>query len=360
MSSGIKNSVSFSKATMILLFVFGTFLFSAENLKRIIDLEGNWKFTVGDEPAWAMVDYNDRDWDDVTVPGNWESDGFVGYNGFAWYRKAFYLTNGWDEMSPFLVMGYIDDVDEVYLNGHLIGASGIMPPKMTTAYLQLRRYPLPVELLNPDGKNVIAVRVFDEYREGGIFDGPVGIYWDQDNELLSLNLAGYWDFEPLIESDNTASRFYNQENGKIYVPGYWENFGYASFDGTAVYTKTFRISLSFDTDDIMIVLGYIDDIDKVYINDERIGTIETAKNDPDQNLHLDLVFRGYAIPPGILKKGEINTLKVKVYDTGGLGGIYEGPVGLVTSENYKLLNRTKEEKRYNVWDQFIKNIFGWE
>lgn len=360
MGSCLNIKAGFSRASMILLIVFGSFLLNAENLKRIVDLEGNWKFTVGDDPAWALVDYNDKDWDDVRVPGTWEKEGFVDYNGFAWYRKAFYLSNDLENTFPILVMGYIDDVDEVYLNGHLIGASGVMPPGVTTAYRIPRKYPLPVELLNPDGKNVIAVRVFDEYLEGGIYDGPVGIYHDQDNELLSLNLAGYWEFEPLIERENTASRFFNQGNGKIYVPGYWESFGYATFDGTAIYSTSFRIPASFDTDDLMIVLGYIDDIDKVYINDVRIGTVETAKNDPDRNKYFDMVFRGYTIPPGLLKKGEINTLRVKVYDTGGLGGIYEGPVGLITSENYELLDKNKEERYYNVWDQFIKNIFGWE
>lgn len=61
----------------------------SENLVQVLNLEGTWKFTIGDDPAWASPDYDDKNWDYVYVPRNWESNGFIDYNGYAWYRKVF-------------------------------------------------------------------------------------------------------------------------------------------------------------------------------------------------------------------------------------------------------------------------------
>lgn len=273
-------------------------------------------------------------------------------------ERFFELSDALDEESLFILLGRIDDVDEVYLNGKLIGTTGGFPPLVRTAYQVLRKYPLPLDLLNRNGKNTIAVRVFDEYLDGGIYSGPVGIYYDQDNDLLSLNLAGYWDFETVSPVKNNSHEIYNQQDGKIYVPGFWESRGYSEYDGTAVYSTIFRLPGRFKRENIMLVLGYIDDSDKVYINGIYIGSVKNIRYREDKELPDYLIFRGYEIPDGTLKPGALNTIKVKVYDTGGImGGIYEGPVGLITEKNFELLKKQQLEKPYNVWDSFFKSIF---
>ena len=47
----------------------------------------------------------------------------------------------------YLVLGRIDDADEVYLNGKLIGKSGNFPPEYITAYNKVRRYNIPQGIL---------------------------------------------------------------------------------------------------------------------------------------------------------------------------------------------------------------------
>ena len=42
---------------------------------HVIDLEGNWKFSIGDDSAWASPDYNDQDWEEIKVPSSWENEG---------------------------------------------------------------------------------------------------------------------------------------------------------------------------------------------------------------------------------------------------------------------------------------------
>jgi len=342
---------------MLSLIIPASFVSKAENLERLIDLEGTWKFSIGDDPVWADINYNDQDWDDVIVPKSWEGNGFNAYDGYAWYRKEFILRSGMNNESLILILGYIDDVDEVYINGHLIAGMGIMPPQVVTAYNNIRKYPLPKEILNTEGKNLIAVRVYDEYHDGGIYAGPVGIYHDSDNDLLALNLAGYWDFKTQFDVDNTNERFYSYQTEQLYVPGYWDNFGYAEFDGTATYSTRFTIPSGIDEENLMIVLGYIDDIDKVYVNDQRIGTIEDLKTGADKDKNHILILRGYTIPPGLLKKSGINILEVKVYDTGEFGGIYEGPVGLIEKDKFQYLSRKKVNPYYNFWENLFRELF---
>ncbi|NJM16255.1 MAG: hypothetical protein HC896_13550 [Bacteroidales bacterium] len=53
-------------------------------------------------------------------------------------------------------------------------------------------------------------------------------------------------------------------------------------------------------------------------------------------------MRIYEIPRGLLKPGQTNVITIKVYDSGGEGGIYNGPVGLITKENKTVvLNNNK-------------------
>ena len=100
-------------------------------------------------------------WEKIYAPSPWEDEGFNGYDGFAWYRKKFDGKELSKDESYYLNLGFIDDCDEVYLNGVLIGFSGSMPPKFKTAFNNERKYPLSNESINFYGMNTLAIRVFD-------------------------------------------------------------------------------------------------------------------------------------------------------------------------------------------------------
>ena len=80
------------------------------------DLTGYWKFSIGDDSAWASPDYDDDNWEEIKVPSNWEDQGYYGYNGFAWYRKTFEISDDFKDEDLYLNLGVIDDVDETYFN----------------------------------------------------------------------------------------------------------------------------------------------------------------------------------------------------------------------------------------------------
>jgi sialate O-acetylesterase len=89
-----------------------------------------------------------------------------------------------------LLLGKIDDIDEAYLNGVLIGSTGEIKENhdeinFSDEYQSLRGYFIPDDLIINDGLNVIAVRVYDGWRDGGIYDGPVGL-------ITQENYTKYW------------------------------------------------------------------------------------------------------------------------------------------------------------------------
>jgi hypothetical protein len=309
----------------------------------VINLEGYWKFSIGDDTAWASPDYDDKDWEEIKVPSTWENEGYYGYDGFAWYRKTFEIPGDSENRDLYLILGYVDDADETYFNGTLIGVSGGFPPYYLTAYNALRKYYIPKQL-NKKGKNTIAVRVYDIQLEGGIIKGPVGIYSVEHRKSSSsdlvpdINLTGTWKFETGDNPEWKEKKFNDSHWKNIFVPGVWEAQGFGGYDGFAWYRKTFKLPAEYANTKMVLLMGKIDDIDQTCINGNLIG--ETGDWDFEKiprsfNEYNEwMKFRAYYIPDGILMPGKENTISVRVYDGMVDGGIYDGPIGLITQKEY--------------------------
>ena len=175
-----------------------------EEIVLKINFSRQWNFSIGDNEKWASPTYNDHEWEKIRIPAYWEDDGFHGYDGYAWYRIHFDGTDLNPKQSHFLVLGAIDDVDETFLNGELIGQTGKFPPQYRTAYNQERKYFIPTESINFEGRNVVAVRVFDKQQNGGMVNGRPGIYASTGSEKLLQNLYGQWKF--MKNNDDAYSR----------------------------------------------------------------------------------------------------------------------------------------------------------
>ncbi|MEW6510316.1 MAG: sugar-binding domain-containing protein [Bacteroidota bacterium] len=143
-------------------------------------LAGRWKIMTGDDFLWKESGYDDQYWREINVPAFWETEGMKGYDGFAWYRLHFLPPVSLQGKKLTLVLGKIDDLDETFLNGERIGRTGSARRMRDREvggdeYRDLRAYDIPTDALRFEGDNVIAVRVLDTWRHGGIYDGPVGI-----------------------------------------------------------------------------------------------------------------------------------------------------------------------------------------
>lgn len=129
------------------------------------------KFIKGDNPQYQKSNYDDSRW--ATVPINQLWPGSSNDDSFGWYRIRFSIPSSFASgvSNPLVIfdLGNIDDVDETYLNGELIGKTGRMPngkDGYVSAWDTPRRYA--VDRAKVSGENVLAIRVYNKGGEAGI------------------------------------------------------------------------------------------------------------------------------------------------------------------------------------------------
>lgn len=136
-------------------------------------VDDQWKFSTGDSIAWADLSFNDDSWDTISCRQYWEEQGYKDYNGYGWYRQHFTIPSEWKEQ--IISVGgvniryeYADDVDEVYVNGKVVGKIGEFPPDFKPVYGSSRKFTIPADLIRFDKENLIAIRVYDKSGNGGL------------------------------------------------------------------------------------------------------------------------------------------------------------------------------------------------
>jgi hypothetical protein len=176
------------------LFLFMALPVAAESQRIELPMA---RFATGDDPHWKAPDFDDRDWKALNTSQYYEQQGFPGYDGYSWYRihvtlpSAFKRSSQWQErLNVFL--SAIDDADETYFNGVLIGKTGRMPQDpggYSGQWQALRNYH--VDLHTPvvrwDQDNVIAIRVYDGTGGGGFYKGVPFLKMAEKVEGLALD-----------------------------------------------------------------------------------------------------------------------------------------------------------------------------
>ncbi len=148
-----------------------------EKSENFLSLNGVWKFNYSDNPANRPVDfykvnYRDRRWSDITVPGNWEFQGFgvpiyvnipyewtsdpqppdvpTEHNPVGSYRREFILPQGWAGKQVFIHFGAVKSAFYLWINGEKAGYS---QGSKTPAEFNITDYIV-------TGRNTIAVEVY--------------------------------------------------------------------------------------------------------------------------------------------------------------------------------------------------------
>ncbi len=156
-------------------------------------LMGPWKFRLGDDVAWAMPDFDDSDWENVTlysqgwtqsvVDRNEGSDpGWAGHHhqgawGYGWYRIRLNLQKSANPLSLF--MPFIDSVYTIYWDGQAIGGLG-NPAQHKNSVRSSKVFTIPKPLAVP-GAHVLAIQVWDQpsgalqlsQQDGGLRGAPL-------------------------------------------------------------------------------------------------------------------------------------------------------------------------------------------
>nr|MDA3823329.1 9-O-acetylesterase [Bacteroidales bacterium] len=102
------------------------------------------------------------------------------------------------------------------------------------------------------------------------------------------------------------------------IPGLWEDQGLSGIDGVVWFRRSFELTKDQMKRDVIFSLGPIDDSDKTWVNGQLVGSTDNKYNLP----------REYKVASHLLKEG-VNTIVIRVEDTGGGGGIYGEAKSLV-------------------------------
>jgi hypothetical protein len=216
------------KMKNIIIILFALLLASCQRKINEIEipLTSGWKFIQGDSAEYSEPGYNDSGWKNIGVDKIWEEQGYEPYDGFAWFRlkvtipskvyKEAYLQ---DSLKIFL--GKINNFDQTFLNGKILGINGKTVEENTvldSSFLKAptnlwdfeRRYVISAK--DPriiwDKENVIAVRVFDQGGQGGMYTG--------DQKISMVNIREYLQFDngsnPFVFGDKTLSKNFRITN----------------------------------------------------------------------------------------------------------------------------------------------------
>jgi sialate O-acetylesterase len=145
----------------------------------------------GEAAGWAAPAWDDAAWRTMVLPAIWQERGLA-INGAVWFRHTVDVPAAWAGRDLTLSLGAIDDFDTTYFEGERVGAIG---PETPSAYAKPRRYTVPARLVRA-GPAVVAVRVFDRFRRGGLA-GPADAMAlaPADGADAPLPLWGPWRWE---------------------------------------------------------------------------------------------------------------------------------------------------------------------
>jgi len=143
--------------------------------------------------SWAAADLDDSAWMPLPVPGQWQNHGWA-FNGAVWFRRTVEIPASWIGRTLELHLGVVDDCDRTFVNGAFIGGIGNETPNWWSTP---RNHLVPAALVTGTTLT-IAVRVFDNWGEGGIM-GNVRLCPLDASGAETLNLNGTWRAKPELE-----------------------------------------------------------------------------------------------------------------------------------------------------------------
>ncbi|WAC48299.1 hypothetical protein OVA03_16670 [Asticcacaulis sp. SL142] len=138
--------------------------------------------------GYHLAAFDDSAWPEISLPGVWERSGIAAlrsFDGLMWFRRSLDLTVAQAIGPAILRLGRIDERDQVWINGQVVGA--------TLLGSETRAYVVPMGVLKA-GRNVIAIRVLDERGAGGLMGKASDVRLDL-TAGASVDLSGAWRYQ---------------------------------------------------------------------------------------------------------------------------------------------------------------------
>ena len=155
---------------------------------------------------------------------------------------------------------------------------------------------------------------FDKVLEEGLIDASTKKEMFQDLDAYRET----WDTAFYLKGPGMDGQWYLPETSTadwdtMSIPALWQDRGLTSHHGAVWFRREIDTWPTFFGDQPYVSLNQIDDYDIVWLNGEKIGEGFGSRS-----------WRRYDIPKELIKESG-NVLVVRVFDTGGKGGMYTSP-----------------------------------
>ena len=132
------------------------------------------------------------------------------------------------------------------------------------------------------------------------------------------------------------------------VSGYGPDYFNFFITGSGYYAKTFTLPAEFDSDDVLLSIGYVDDRCEVFLNGTRVGATGMDENGQPTGDTTWAVYSCFEIDESLLNRGGENTVIVRAWNDlpFGAGGWYGGPTALYSRAAFDLENGGASERFY--------------
>lgn len=169
-------------------------IFQLEDPSQLVKLSGSWKFNPKDDLNQAQRQYSDQKWRQLSIPAQWNNSGLSGFK-IGWYRHSFRVSKTFKNQNISILTPIIADANEIYINGVLVGRTGLLTDKgeILKKSSRINVYQIPPNLIDFETENTIAVRVGDDVGWGGFVNSE--FYIGESNliqgKILSIHYVEF-------------------------------------------------------------------------------------------------------------------------------------------------------------------------
>ena len=180
------NSAIFSALlAIILIFTLGSGVNAAQLIDQLpVELKGEWSRCIYFESSKPICSISETT--QIKQPSLENNSEIV--TRYI-YQKDFIINSELQEVAIGIWLEAIDDVDEVLVNGHLIGKTGHFPPYFQSGFRYKRLYLIPYVFLNFNEFNHLEIRTFSSANQPGFNSQPIviGDYFHFSHGLQELD-----------------------------------------------------------------------------------------------------------------------------------------------------------------------------
>lgn len=132
----------------------------------ITQVDSAWRFHLGDDPRWALPDFDDSNWPTIQPTVDWISQGYPRFTELAWFR--FRLRAPAHTQSLVLDLPDIPKSYQLFSDGKMVAQVGMLPPGPAYNVIGADRvFTLPVNSGSSAREIVVAIRIWQDPRLAG-------------------------------------------------------------------------------------------------------------------------------------------------------------------------------------------------